>query len=134
MRTAVSFYFISLEKWELLHPVRQVHLTPWACGEPRRGLGNCTLIQQFNRPNPTQRNVTILKVYHTQVQLWPWVWPPPEQIVAIPCENICVLSLSLKPKLGKLSSRDHLHKCHLCLKYYVVVEYNLSEFWNSNQA
>ena len=101
-------------------PVRLVHLTPWTCGEPRRGLGLCTLYQQFNRPNRTWC-ISLISIDgrpHSRSK-WSWTGLPLEGLSLIPHEKICVLSLSSKPKLGKLSSRGRLWKCCLCLKYVV---------------
>ena len=102
----VSLYFSSLEKWELLHPVRLLCLTPWAYGEPRRGLGNCVLIQQVNIPNLTQRNVIFYSnrgLSHSGPTLDLSTATPPKQIVTTPCKRyVCVLSLSSKPKISKV--------------------------------
>ena len=53
-RTADIFILHLWISDEKPHPIRLVQLTSRACSEPSKGLGICTLYQQFNRPNRTQ--------------------------------------------------------------------------------
>ena len=85
----VCFIFI-FGKWELLHPVRLVCLTSWVRSEPRRGLGNCALIQQVNRSNPTWRIVIFSSdrgLSHSGPTLDPNAATPLVQIVTTPHEK-----------------------------------------------
>ena len=135
----IYFSFTSLEKWELLHPVRLVCLNPWARGEPGRGLGNCTLIQQINRPNLTQRIASISsnKGLSRSGSALARVWPPSEQIVAIPpWEGMCPF-LALKTKIRKVVfkrlSSWMLSLPEICCEIYVVMKYNNSELWDNSE-
>ena len=78
-----------------------------------------------------------IKGYHAQGQLWPWVWPPPEQIVAIPPWEDMYPFLALKTKIRKVifkrSSSWMLSLPEICCEIYVVMKYNNSELWDNSE-
>ena len=137
-------FLLSLERWELLHTVRLVRLvclTPWASCEPRRGLGNCTLIQQINRPNPTQQIVCFFfrqRIITLRVQLWPGTQPSPGvNYLQFPVRDMCPFFV-LKTKIRKvffkrlssqMSSLPKISHEILCHQENIIVR-----FWNSNWA